>query len=405
MIIKIFKQRDDKTILVWETDYSWWGGGGGAVDSVFSRTWAVVSENGDYNAWQITNTPAWNIASVTVQWALNELDTEKVAWNTAIVWATKTKITYDAKGLVTAWIDATTADIADSTNRRYVTDPQLVVIGNTSNTNTWDETTITLWSKINWATEKTTPVDADMFGLMDSEATNVLKKLSWANIKATLKTYFDSLNTILTNKTLALWSNTISGTKAEFNTACTDWNFVYEWATTTSWLTMSTGKLLWRSTTWTWAIEEITLWTGLSFTWTTLNASGGWWGVTPIRITIPWELIDDTAVQQGLYWYNNTGATITISNVAFTVSKAAAWAGAACAFNVYKSSGTVADWLDTNAVNLFTSAVNLTTNYTSLTNVPNTTTVESGRYVSARVTSSAGATNKASNAQIIITYT
>ena len=38
----------------------------------------------------------------------------------------------------------------------------------------------------NAKTAKTTPVDADMFGLMDSAASNVLKKLSWANLKATL---------------------------------------------------------------------------------------------------------------------------------------------------------------------------------------------------------------------------
>lgn len=46
---------------------------------------------------------------------------------------------------------------------------------------------------INGATAKTTPVDADMIGLMDSAASNVLKKLSWLNLKATLKTYFDTL--------------------------------------------------------------------------------------------------------------------------------------------------------------------------------------------------------------------
>lgn len=42
-------------------------------------------------------------------------------------------------------------------------------------------------------TEKTTPVDADTLPLTDSAAANVLKKLSWSNIKATLKTYFDTL--------------------------------------------------------------------------------------------------------------------------------------------------------------------------------------------------------------------
>lgn len=43
------------------------------------------------------------------------------------------------------------------------------------------------------ATSKTTPVDADEIPLVDSAASNVLKKLSWANLKATLKAYFDTL--------------------------------------------------------------------------------------------------------------------------------------------------------------------------------------------------------------------
>lgn len=40
---------------------------------------------------------------------------------------------------------------------------------------------------------KTTPVDADNAVLLDSAAAGIAKKLSWANIKATLKTYFDTL--------------------------------------------------------------------------------------------------------------------------------------------------------------------------------------------------------------------
>ncbi|MDP9267265.1 MAG: hypothetical protein M3P27_02935 [Acidobacteriota bacterium] len=63
----------------------------------------------------------------------------KVAANSAITGATKTKITYDAKGLVTSGADATTADIADSANKRYVTDAQQAVLGNTSGTNTGDQ--------------------------------------------------------------------------------------------------------------------------------------------------------------------------------------------------------------------------------------------------------------------------
>jgi hypothetical protein len=43
------------------------------------------------------------------------------------------------------------------------------------------------------ATAKATPVDADSFGYVDSEDSNALKKFTWANIKAALKTYFDTL--------------------------------------------------------------------------------------------------------------------------------------------------------------------------------------------------------------------
>lgn len=45
----------------------------------------------------------------------------------------------------------------------------------------------------NAAASKATPVDADAVPLVDSEALNGLKKLTWANIKATLKIYLDTL--------------------------------------------------------------------------------------------------------------------------------------------------------------------------------------------------------------------
>jgi hypothetical protein len=43
------------------------------------------------------------------------------------------------------------------------------------------------------ATDKTTPADADELPVVDSAAAFVLKKLTWANLKATLKAYFDAL--------------------------------------------------------------------------------------------------------------------------------------------------------------------------------------------------------------------
>ena len=43
------------------------------------------------------------------------------------------------------------------------------------------------------ATGKTPPIDADSLALSDSASSNLLKKLTWANLKATLKAYFDPL--------------------------------------------------------------------------------------------------------------------------------------------------------------------------------------------------------------------
>jgi len=51
---------------------------------------------------------------------------------------------------------------------------------------------------IHAATNKATPVDADEAGIWDS-VSGLLNKVTWANIKATLKTYFDGIYVALTN--------------------------------------------------------------------------------------------------------------------------------------------------------------------------------------------------------------
>jgi hypothetical protein len=96
----------------------------------------------------ISSAVAWGGVTGTLS---NQTDLQtaldgKVDENSAITGATKTKITYDAKGLVTAGADATTADIADSSNKRYVTDANLTVIQNTSGTNTGDNATNSQYS-------------------------------------------------------------------------------------------------------------------------------------------------------------------------------------------------------------------------------------------------------------------
>jgi len=55
------------------------------------------------------------------------------------------------------------------------------------------ETVVSVGALVLGAAEKTTPVNADMFPIMDTADSNKVRKLSWANIKATLKAYFDTL--------------------------------------------------------------------------------------------------------------------------------------------------------------------------------------------------------------------
>jgi len=115
----------------------------------------------------ISSAVAWGGVTGTLS---NQTDLQtaldgKVDENTAITGATKTKITYDAKGLVTAGADATTADIADSSNKRYVTDANLTVIQNTSGTNTGDNAVNSLYSGLATSKEdvanKSTSVTTD----------------------------------------------------------------------------------------------------------------------------------------------------------------------------------------------------------------------------------------------------
>jgi len=91
---------------------------------------AVGNSGTDFGINSATDTHTFNLptASSTNRGALSSTDWSifngKLTPNAPITAATKTKITYDANGFVTAGADATTADIADSTNKRYQTDNQ-----------------------------------------------------------------------------------------------------------------------------------------------------------------------------------------------------------------------------------------------------------------------------------------
>ena len=87
-----------------------------------------------------------------------------------------------------------------TTNKAYTATEKTKLAGIASGADVTSATNV--GSSIHGATGKTTPVDADEIGLIDSAASFALKKLTWANLKATLKTYLDTLYVSLAGATM-----------------------------------------------------------------------------------------------------------------------------------------------------------------------------------------------------------
>ncbi len=83
------------------------------------------------------------------------------------------------------------------------------------------------------ATDKSTPADADELGILDSAASFVLKKLTWTNLKATLKTYFDTLYAFTFSNALSLTGLSLKWGGTLANDTAIDGLFAVEFGRTT----------------------------------------------------------------------------------------------------------------------------------------------------------------------------
>jgi hypothetical protein len=158
------------------------------------------------------------LAQRTFGTAANSSTSDFVAANAAITGATKTKLTYDSKGLVTAGADATTADIAPSTDRNYVTDAQKSgVLSNTSGINTGDETIATIKTKLGISTlsgsntgDQTITLTGDVTGSGTGSFATTVNSVGGINSStiATLPTTVSSHTSSITTNTNNISTNT-----------------------------------------------------------------------------------------------------------------------------------------------------------------------------------------------------
>jgi len=168
-----------------------------------------------------------------------------VASNAGITAGTATKITYDAKGLVTLGEAATTADIAASFDKNYVNNDQLTVLSNTSNTNSGDETVVTILARLLEGAITLTPGS--------------------------------SLTGINTGDQIITLSGDVTGTNYNSGTGAFSQSFPATIGpgkvTYSKMQTIPATSLLGNSTAGTGAVQPITIGSGLSFTGTTLSAT------------------------------------------------------------------------------------------------------------------------------------
>lgn len=124
-----------------------WSSGSGDSQILNKPTLATVATSGDYN--DLSNKPSIPASQVNSDW--NSVSGVSKILNKPTIPTKTSDLTNDSSFITSAGapvqsvnsktgtVSLNTSDVPDSTNKRYITDAQQVVLGNTSNTNTGDQ--------------------------------------------------------------------------------------------------------------------------------------------------------------------------------------------------------------------------------------------------------------------------
>lgn len=165
------------------------------------------------------------------------------------------------------------------TDDNYVTDAEKIKLANLEWVNNWNETHTTIWTLYKSASAQTTIDDLNLFWVVGDVLWATLNKITWANIKAALKTYFDTIyQTILVNwvsiKTVN-WTNLLWS----WNIVISGWSWATKRILTVWWTIWTTWINVWPNLTidWTYTISQVNLsyWTAWNWTLTVdINKNG-----------------------------------------------------------------------------------------------------------------------------------
>lgn len=275
---------------------------------IVKYNWYDVKINKTY--WENTSVQIWDVAEM-----INEINSNlDFFWAITQTWGLWVSI--DWGNIAINWVEYNVANksltLSDNTTNYIVLDYTETVSANIIKSITslswfvWKQlyTITTSWGSItsitdNYAQDNRNILNTNYFEyvwwklqpkttlLNEITHTNraTLDAISWTNtwdettssIKTKLSITWDAVWTqwtqTITQKNINLLNNTITWTSTEFNTACSDKNFIFEWDAATK-LSMSSARLLWRTTTWDWSIEQIVIWNWLTLSsWIISNSN------------------------------------------------------------------------------------------------------------------------------------